>query len=124
MARHFQKFKDKINSDEDFKGNKLLASLVKQLETLIASQDNKKAKISDDDIEGSDAHQTVSDGMMFSVPSDIYSQIAAEQRNRFISLGKTVVDLRLFMQNLSEDFTATKPRKSAEEKDGDFELDQ
>lgn len=82
-------------------------------ELLVALKDTKGQG---NDIEGMKAHRMVSDGMHFSVPSDIYKKMPLPQRSRFIDLGWTVAELQKVMFDLRDDFIPAKPSGKKEDK--------
>ena len=88
------------------------------MQALLASLDLLEGT-SDDDIDGSDAHAIVTQGMAFSVPADIYDSIPVPQRGPFRRLGMTVADFRQVIALMPEDFTQAKPSGSKGNPDDD-----
>jgi hypothetical protein len=114
LKKHEKKLKSLIEEDKNFKDHKLLNTLLSQLGELEGT--------GDDDIYGSAAHETVCGGMKFSVPSDIYDKLDAKTKTRFISIGKTVAELKAIKADMSKDFRPTPMKQTEEQKDRDFEL--
>jgi hypothetical protein len=112
LQKHQKQLKTLIEKNSDFKDHALLSTMLSQLGKLEGK--------GDDDIEGSEAHKTVSEAMIFSVPSDVYDKLDAKIKHRFISLGKTVKELNDFKKYMADDYRPTPAKKTDDEKDGDF----
>jgi hypothetical protein len=112
LKKHEKKLTTLIETNKDFKDHVLLKQMLTQLKDLEGTEE--------DDIDGTEVHDTVAKGMLFSVPSDIYDKIDAKIKDRFISLGKTVKELNEFKVYMKDDFTPTPVKKTDDEKDGDF----
>ena len=106
MKRHKKKFKG-LQDEKGFEDHDLLSKVIDGLDDLDG--------YGDDEIDGSDVHDLVTDGMRFSVPSDIYEKLPKSDRPRFLNLGKPVPHFRGLMEKLSDDFTVRTPRRKGGE---------